>query len=118
MCHNKDIADSPFFNIFSNLPLRPFSRDEAVELIQCLFIKLSEMSILWDFDSASYWSGFSMTLGLVAGGVDEDGNDATNELSYLLIEADKNTGLLQPELGIRVHTHTLRGNCYSKRSKR
>jgi hypothetical protein len=33
MCHNKDIADSPFFNIFSNLPLRPFSREEAVELI-------------------------------------------------------------------------------------
>ena len=25
MCHNTDIADSPFFNIFSNLILRPFS---------------------------------------------------------------------------------------------
>jgi hypothetical protein len=33
MCHNKDISDSPFFNIFSNLPLRPFTRDEATELI-------------------------------------------------------------------------------------
>jgi hypothetical protein len=33
MCHDKEIADSPFFNIFSNLPLRPFSRKEAVELI-------------------------------------------------------------------------------------
>ncbi len=33
MCHNKDISDSPFFNIFSNLPLRPFNRDEALELI-------------------------------------------------------------------------------------
>jgi len=33
MCHNKDIADSPFFNIFSNLPLRPFERAEARELI-------------------------------------------------------------------------------------
>jgi serine/threonine protein kinase len=33
MCHNKDVADSPFFNIFSNLPLRPFSREEATELI-------------------------------------------------------------------------------------
>jgi serine/threonine protein kinase len=33
MCHNKDISDSPFFNIFSNLPLRPFTRDEALELI-------------------------------------------------------------------------------------
>ncbi|MEE9270218.1 MAG: protein kinase [Candidatus Krumholzibacteria bacterium] len=33
MCHNKDISDSPFFNIFSNLPLRPFTQDEALELI-------------------------------------------------------------------------------------
>jgi serine/threonine protein kinase len=33
MCHTKDISDSPFFNIFSNLPLRPFTREEAMELI-------------------------------------------------------------------------------------
>ncbi len=33
MCHNQDISDSPFFNIFSNLPLRMFSREEALELI-------------------------------------------------------------------------------------
>ncbi|UCG52141.1 MAG: protein kinase [Candidatus Latescibacterota bacterium] len=33
MCHNKDVSDSPFFNIFSNLPLRPFQHDEALELI-------------------------------------------------------------------------------------
>jgi serine/threonine protein kinase len=33
LCHTKDIADSPFFNIFSNLHLRPFGQDEAMELI-------------------------------------------------------------------------------------
>jgi serine/threonine protein kinase len=33
MCHNKDISDSPFFNIFSNLPLRPFTPAAARELI-------------------------------------------------------------------------------------
>jgi serine/threonine protein kinase len=39
MCHNQDISDSPFFNIFSNLQLRPFTKDEAMELI----VKPSEM---------------------------------------------------------------------------
>jgi serine/threonine protein kinase len=34
MCHNQDISDSPFFNIFSNLPLRTFSDDEARDLIK------------------------------------------------------------------------------------
>jgi serine/threonine-protein kinase len=33
LCHSSAVADSPFFNIFSNLYLRPFERDEARELI-------------------------------------------------------------------------------------
>jgi hypothetical protein len=33
MCYDKDIADSPFFNIFGKLPLRPFTREEALELV-------------------------------------------------------------------------------------
>jgi pyruvate formate-lyase/glycerol dehydratase family glycyl radical enzyme len=91
----------PFY--MKDLKQGDLTREEALELIECLFIKLSEMSILWDFDSASYWSGFSMTLCLLVGGVDENGSDATNELSYLIIEADKDTGVLQPELAVRVH---------------
>ena len=34
LCHSSLIADSPFFNIFSNLLLRPFSEGEARELIE------------------------------------------------------------------------------------
>lgn len=33
LCHHQDISDSPFFNIFSNLPLRPFPTNEAEDLI-------------------------------------------------------------------------------------
>jgi len=33
LCHTKEIADSPFFNIFSNLFLPPFSRKDALTLI-------------------------------------------------------------------------------------
>jgi serine/threonine protein kinase/AAA+ ATPase superfamily predicted ATPase len=33
MCHSKEISDSPFFNIFSNLTLSQFSHEEAIELI-------------------------------------------------------------------------------------
>lgn len=34
LCHSSEVADSPFFNIFSNLHLRPFSVEEAAELIR------------------------------------------------------------------------------------
>ncbi|MDA2923190.1 protein kinase [Acidobacteria bacterium AH-259-L09] len=33
LCHSSEISDSPFFNIFSNLYLKPFEREEAVKLI-------------------------------------------------------------------------------------
>jgi serine/threonine-protein kinase len=34
LCHSKEISDSPFFNIFSNLTVSQFSRAEAVSLIK------------------------------------------------------------------------------------
>ncbi len=34
LCHSTTIADSPFFNIFSNLYLRGFTREEALDLIR------------------------------------------------------------------------------------
>jgi serine/threonine-protein kinase len=34
ICHSSEVADSPFFNIFSNLYLRPFRKDEALDLIR------------------------------------------------------------------------------------
>jgi len=33
LCHSSEISDSPFFNIFTNLYLKPFDKDEALELI-------------------------------------------------------------------------------------
>ena len=33
LCHTKEIAESPFFNIFSRLPLGPLTRAEAQQLI-------------------------------------------------------------------------------------
>ena len=94
----------PFYK--KDLENNVLSRESALELLECLFIKLSEMSMLWDYDNASYYSGFSLTLCLVVGGVDKAGNDATNDLSYMVLEADKNTGLLQPETAVRVHANS------------
>lgn len=34
LCHTQEIADSPFFNVFSTLHLGPMLREEALELIQ------------------------------------------------------------------------------------
>jgi serine/threonine protein kinase len=35
LCHSDEIKGSPFFNIFANVVLRPFSRDEVEEMFEC-----------------------------------------------------------------------------------
>jgi AAA+ ATPase superfamily predicted ATPase len=33
LCHSEEIKGSPFFNIFANIVLKPFSREEVIELL-------------------------------------------------------------------------------------
>jgi eukaryotic-like serine/threonine-protein kinase len=33
LCHSEELKGSPFFNIFANIVLRPFSRDEVAEML-------------------------------------------------------------------------------------
>ena len=82
------------------------TRERALELLECLFIKMSEMGKMWDFATATYYGGFSLTQAMVVGGLNSRGEDATNELSYLVLEAERQVGLLQPELGVRIHRNT------------
>jgi AAA+ ATPase superfamily predicted ATPase len=44
LCHSEEIKGSPFFNIFANVVLRPFSRDEVNELLS-VYIKEDKLSL-------------------------------------------------------------------------
>ncbi|MBE0478184.1 glycyl radical protein [Candidatus Aerophobetes bacterium] len=80
--------------------------NQAQELLECLWIKFTEVMRAYDHNDAKYFAGFSISENVVLGGQTEDGRDATNELSYLCLEAEKSTKLSQPNLGIRVHHRT------------
>ena len=43
---------------------------------------------------------------LMIGGVDKDGSDVTNDLSYLVLEAASEVKLAQPAIALRVHDGT------------
>ena len=77
--------------------------DKALDIIECLWIKLSEMVILYDKIMASFIANFSMGEHLILGGQNADGSDATNELSYLCLQAQMDVGLMQPNLSVRWH---------------
>jgi len=81
------------------------SRDDAQELLECLWIKFTEIMRAYDFECAKYYAGFSISENLVLGGVDVQGKDATNELSFMCLDAESHTSLSQPNLSVRVHNN-------------
>ena len=61
LCHSREISDSPFFNIFSNITVTQFSREEALQLITQPSYKLGyslEHYAPFVFDIAGYYPFF------------------------------------------------------------
>lgn len=82
---------------------KALTRAEALELIENLWLKL--YGNIWPLSEAGafYYSGYHPFCALTIGGVTPDGRDATNELSYLCIDATINLQVTQPSLGTRVY---------------
>ena len=79
---------------------------QAQEIIECLFIKFFETMKVYDLDNATYFSGYSLGQILTIGGVDEEGRDDTNAITYLCMDAERNMNLTQPNLAVRVNKNT------------
>ena len=75
--------------------------DKAQELFDCLWVKFSEPCLFQDEKSAEYASGYPMFQNLCAGGIDQKGRDAVNDLSYMILQATMDTQLYQPSLSVR-----------------
>jgi len=82
------------------------TKEEAQELLECLWIKFFEIMKVYDLQSATYFSGYSIGQILTIGGIDSNGRDDTNELSFLCIEAENNMRLTQPNLAVRINKKT------------
>ncbi len=76
------------------------TRDEAKEILGCLWIKLNEIEVLHQGATAKLCQG-SVYQNVTIGGQTEDGEDATNELSYLILEVEEEVKLTQPTLSLR-----------------
>ena len=78
------------------------SREYAQELIDCIWVKLNDLNKCRDEVSAEGFAGYSLFQNLIVGGQTVDGNDATNDLSFMCITASHHVFLPQPSLSIRV----------------
>lgn len=83
------------------------TREEAIELLECLWIKLAGISKVRKsgMHQAAREGGVSGTMfqNLTIVGQDSKGGDATNELSHLILESMKNIRVIQPSISLRFH---------------
>ena len=76
--------------------------EQAQELLDCLWVKFNDINKVRDASSADGFAGYGMFQNLIVGGQNIHGMDATNDLSYMCIEAAMHVPLPQPSISIRV----------------
>jgi len=81
-------------------------KKQALELMECLYLKLSEIDKIASNESAAVNTGPAHGQTITIGGTLEDGSDITNDISILVLEADRRIGLAQPDIAVRIHKGT------------
>ena len=78
------------------------SREFAQELMDCIWVKLNDLNKCRDAVSAEGFAGYSLFQNLIAGGQNKEGEDVTNDISFMCIQASMHVRLPQPSLSVRV----------------
>jgi len=82
-------------------------RDKAKELLSCLWIKFNNQPAPPKVGVTALESGtYNDFTNINIGGVDRDGNNAVNDLSYIILEIQEELHELQPGLSIHIAKNT------------
>ena len=83
------------------------TRDQAKELISCLWIKFNNQPAPPKVGVTALESGtYNDFTNIHIGGVDRNGNSAANEISYIILEIQEELHELQPGLSIHIAENT------------
>ena len=82
------------------------SREGALELLEMLWIKFTSLIKLRNEYYSIAFAGHPMFQNLTIGGQDSAGNDMSNEITELVLEATSNIRVTQPTVSFRWHKNT------------
>lgn len=91
---------NPYFE--KDLAAGKITREFAQELVDCIWVKLNDLNKVRDAASAEGFAGYSLFQNLIAGGQDKYGNDVTNDMSFMCINATLHVMLPMPSFSVRV----------------
>lgn len=109
VCYTSDVPGRmdqflyPFYK--RDLAEGRLSRQEAAELLGCLWVKFAELDVVRKGAWKSANQANQVQL-VTIGGVDKDGRDVTNELTYIILEVVRQLKTRQPALYLRCHQST------------
>ena len=83
------------------------TREQAQELVEFVFLKQSEFGDL----VPPMMEALTLRVSTI-GGVTPEGDDATNEMTYIAMDAKDAMGLAQPALAVRIHNKTPKAFMY------
>ncbi len=83
------------------------TRAEAEELLQCLWLNMMQSTeVKLSPSAAASMEGFAHFEQITIGGQTPDGRDATNELTYVMLDSARPLQSSYPELAARIHANT------------
>lgn len=94
----------PFYK--ADLDAGRITREEAVELLCCMRLKDMELNRTSGKNNRKKNAGFAKWHNFIIGGVKPDGTDATNDLSYMMLDAALITKTPHHTITLRVTTNT------------
>lgn len=89
----------PFYK--KDLEEGTLSREEALEIIECFYIKCNELNKLRSWGDSEFFLGYQMFINLAVAGQDKYGNDMTNDISYLCVQACEELQLVTPSVSVK-----------------
>lgn len=85
---------------------KTITEEFAQELLDCLYVKFNDSATCRDIVTAQAFAGYGMFEQIALGGQDERGNDLTNDVSYLCLNAAAHVRMPGPSNGVRVSNQT------------
>lgn len=99
-----DYLFGPFYE--KDLKEGRITKEETLDLLQLLWIKLNELGLVYSPTVSSVYGGVASLQAVTIGGTDKKGRDVTNDLTYLVLEAARQLRLIEPSIVLRIHDGT------------
>jgi formate C-acetyltransferase len=80
--------------------------EDGQELLDLFYLKVAEMNKPWSYGATQANPGYTSGQLMTMGGVDKDGNDASNDVTYMMLQTAGRLVLHDPPQALRIHKNT------------